>query len=122
MSSITYNNIHTTQIRLHLLHKLLKLDLKSCYIKNDIFRCEKFISMCDIHGDYLFASSAKSANKKCCGKFFNPKPFFVNTGTCFTSYQEVWEKWPFTFSFLKMWLNVRTSISPGIFINIVCLN
>jgi hypothetical protein len=58
--------------------------------------------------------------KKCCGVFFNPKPIFVNTGTCFTSYQEVWEVWPFTFSFIKIWLNVQSKISPGA-ISTVCI-
>ena len=69
--------------------------------------------MCDIHGEYLFSTPGTPPSRKCCGVFFNPKPFFVNTGTCFTSYKEVWEKWPYTFSFLKVWLNVQSSISPG---------
>ena len=78
-----------------------------------IIRCEKFISLCDIHGDYLFSTSDVPPEKKCCGVFFNPVPIFVNTGTCFTSYQEIWEVWPFTFSYIKIWLNVQSKISPG---------
>jgi hypothetical protein len=78
--------------------------------------------MCDIHGEYLFSTPGTPPRKKCCGVFFNPKPFFVNTGTCFTSYQEVWEKWPFTFSFLKVWLNVQSSISPGYIFKLKLLN
>jgi hypothetical protein len=27
--------------------------------------------------------------------------------------QEVWEVWPFTFSYIKIWLNVQSKISPG---------
>jgi hypothetical protein len=77
------------------------------------FRCEKFVSLCDIHGEYLFSSPDAPSDKKCCGAYFNPEPFFVNTGTCFTSNKEVWEKWPFTFSFIKVWLNVRSNNSPG---------
>ena len=76
-------------------------------------RCEKFISLCDIHGDYLFSTPGISPEKKCCGVFFNPVPIFVNTGTCFTSYKEIWEVWPFTFSYIKIWLNVQSKISPG---------
>ena len=77
------------------------------------FRCEKFILLCDIHGHYLFSTPDMPPEKKCCWVFFNPEPIFVNTGTCFTSYQEVWEVWPFTFSFIKIWLNVQSKISPG---------
>jgi hypothetical protein len=69
--------------------------------------------LCDIHGEYLFSTPDLPEEKKCCGSFFDPHPFFVNTGTCFTSNKEVWEKWPFTFSFVKIWLNVQSNISPG---------
>ena len=78
-------------------------------------RCDKFVTLCDIHGIYLFSSATGAKELKCCGDFFNPEPFFVNTGTCFTSNREVWEKWPYAFSLIKIWLNTQTSNSPSRF-------
>ena len=78
-----------------------------------INRCDKLISMCDIHGEYFFSETENKTENRCCGVYFDPKPFFVNTGTCFTSHLDVWEKWPFAFSFIKFWINVQSQISPG---------
>ncbi len=78
-----------------------------------LVRCEKFVTMCAFHGEYFFSSSNAPPELQCCGTFFNPKPFFVNTGTCFTSNLEIWEVWPFTFSYIKVLLNVDSNLSPG---------
>ncbi len=76
-------------------------------------RCEKLISLCAFHGEFLFSTPDVEPGKKCCGVFFNPAPFFTNAGTCFTSYQEIWEYWPYTFSFIKIFMNAQSNISPG---------
>jgi hypothetical protein len=40
-------------------------------------------------------------------------PFFSNAGTCFTTYAEITETLPFTFSSVKVWLNMNSKNSPG---------
>ena len=76
-------------------------------------RCEDFISMCEVHRRFLFSGSGYPDEKKCCGTLFNPVPFFSHTGTCFTTHATVYERSPFTFSSIKVWLNVETKNSPG---------
>lgn len=72
------------------------------------WRCEDFIQFCEIH----------QHPRHCCGQFFNTKPLFTNLGTCFSTNIHVWELHPFSFSNIKVWLDVRTSKSPGEF----CVN
>ena len=67
------------------------------------WRCEDFIQFCEIH----------QYPRHCCGQFFNTKPFFTNLGTCFSTNIHVWELHPFSFSNIKVWLDARTSNSPG---------
>lgn len=80
---------------------------------NMVHRCENFITMCGFHGQYYFSSNDTDPNDKCCGTIFDPKPIFVNTGTCFTSTLEIPEVWPFTFSYIKILLRVDEAIAPG---------
>jgi hypothetical protein len=72
------------------------------YLQNQIVDPQFFFSAADI-----------GPAGQCCGAFFNTKPIFVNAGTCFTSHLEVWEVRPFTFSYIKVMLNVEDKVSPG---------
>ena len=72
------------------------------------WRCEDFIQFCEIH----------QHPRHCCGQFFNTKPLFINLGICFSTNIHVWELHPFSFSNIKVCLDVRTTNSPGEF----CVN
>ena len=79
-----------------------------------ISRCADFLPMCEIHSKYYFSSNAVDTGETCCGTIFSPIPFFSNAGTCFTSHAEIWEFTPFTYSSIKVWLNIQTDNSPGL--------
>jgi hypothetical protein len=66
------------------------------------YRCEDFISLCEVHRRFLFSGPDHPADKKCCGTLFNPVPFFSHAGTCFSTYATVYERSPFTFSSIKV--------------------
>jgi hypothetical protein len=76
-------------------------------------RCEDFITLCEVHSRILFSGAHHPAEKKCCGTLFNPVPFFSHAGTCFTTHATVYERSAFTFSSVKVWLNVESENSPG---------
>ena len=44
---------------------------------------------------------------------FNEKPFFTGHGTCYTTNAVLFERFPFSFSNIKVWLDAQTSQSPG---------
>jgi hypothetical protein len=80
--------------------------------------CHDFIGFCEIHRRFLQGShrsdgSPTPKNQSCCGQLFNPTPFFSSSGTCFTTHGRVWENFPYTFSSIKIWLNVWEDNSPG---------
>jgi hypothetical protein len=77
--------------------------------------CDDFIGFCEIHRRFLSRSdrSGTPPNESCCGQLFNPTPFFSSSGTCFTTHGRVWEHFPYTFSSIKIWFNVREGNSPG---------
>ena len=90
----------------------LKISIRY-FSKQNINRCEDFITLCEVHREFYISSPNVSWTEKCCGAIFNPVPFFSPTGTCFTTYAEITEFLPFTFSSVKVWLNMNSKNSPG---------
>jgi len=82
-------------------------------------RCDDFVTLCEVHREFYLSSEDAKPEEKCCGAIFNSTPFFSNTGTCFTTHAEIVETIPFSFSSIKVWLNMQTANSPGY---IYCLN
>jgi len=62
---------------------------------------------------WILICRLKCLRQKCCGALFNPTPFFTSAGTCFTTNQQILEVLPFTFSSIKIWLNLQSDNSPG---------
>ncbi len=79
----------------------------------NMYRCDDFITLCEVHREFYLSSPDIDPKEKCCNAIFNPVPFFSHTGTCFTTHAEIIETLPFTFSSIKVWLNMRSDNSPG---------
>lgn len=74
-------------------------------------KCQDFVRFCEIHRRILIPGFNTTGS--CCDQVFNKTPFFTTLGTCYTTNAEIWESYPFTFSNIKVWLDVRTKQSPG---------
>lgn len=88
-----------------------KLQLTELFHKVAV-RCNDFIRFCEVHRRFLMPGN-EMGRKSCCEQIFNQVPIFTTLGTCYTTNAAIWESYPFTFSNIKVWLDVRTSNSPG---------
>lgn len=64
---------------------------------------------CEVHRRPYYSNETHS----CCKEMFNEKPFFTSLGTCYTTNAVLFERFPFSFSNIKIWLDAQTSQSPG---------
>jgi hypothetical protein len=80
-----------------------------------MLRCDDFVFFCEDHRKFYSSPHIDPTNnfKSCCSEFFDPKPFFTNEGTCFTTKKDVVETYPSPTSSLKIWLMQNEDEAPG---------
>ena len=104
------NELKDLELQLSAILSETNLELVELFHKIAV-RCEQFVKFCEIHRRILMGKPYGSIS--CCKEIFNQKPFFTTLGTCYTTNVSIWESYPFTFSNIKVWLDVRTNSSPG---------
>ncbi len=61
--------------------------------------------MCNVRFDF--------DNGTCCEKYFDSKPIFFHTGTCYTMTKKIRENQPFVYSNIKFYMNLNSEKTPG---------
>ena len=79
------------------------------HLINFYYRCTDFVRYCEVHRRPYYSNETHN----CCKEMFNEKPFFTSLGTCYTTNAVLFERFPFSFSNIKVWLDAQTSQSPG---------
>jgi hypothetical protein len=76
------------------------------------------VTFCEIHRELYVSSGYDPTGDKafpyCCDRIFDNTPFFTNEGTCYTTKEDIVEKFASSMSSIKIWLNISEEASPGI--------
>ena len=78
-----------------------------------LFRCEDFISFCDIHNNYFATDEPDLPDDfNCCKMYFDESPTFSTQGTCFTTKKNILERTSFVFDGIKIWIHSDVEDRP----------
>ncbi len=66
-----------------------------------------------MHKQLFFTDDEVPDEHNCCKRLFNTDPYFTAQGTCYITKEHAFERYPFTWSTIEVWLHFDATKSPG---------